>query len=189
MTERRRREHAERHQMIISTARDLAESDGWDAVTTRRLAERIEYSQPVLYSHFHGKDEIVGAVALEGFTELTDAVRRALPAGVDTRAGVAAVAATYLDFAHRHPAVYDAMFSLNTGLPFADADTPPQLQEAFTVLLETMGAAAGDVEPALFTEVAWAALHGLATLTQAGRLPTEDTPSRVKVLVDRLVAR
>ena len=37
-----------RRQWIISTARTLAEAEGWDAVTTRRLSIEIEYSQPVL---------------------------------------------------------------------------------------------------------------------------------------------
>ncbi|MGW2112233.1 TetR-like C-terminal domain-containing protein, partial [Streptomyces sp. NPDC001948] len=40
--------------------------------------------------------------------------------------------------------------------------------------------------PGLFTETFWAALHGLATLTRAGRLPPEDTGPRVELLVDRL---
>ena len=47
-TERRERERAQRHQLIITAARELAEADGWEAVATRRLAERVEYSQPVL---------------------------------------------------------------------------------------------------------------------------------------------
>jgi hypothetical protein len=34
--------------------------------------------------------------------------------------------------------------------------------------------------------VFWAALHGLATLTRAGRLPPEDTQRRAELLVDRL---
>ncbi len=59
--ERKQRERAERERLIVATARELAEQQGWDAVTTRRLAERIEYSQPVLYSHFRGKREIIGA--------------------------------------------------------------------------------------------------------------------------------
>ena len=67
---RRERERAEREKLIVTAARELAETEGWDAVTTRRLAEKVEYSQPVLYSHFGGKTAIVGAVALEGFTEL-----------------------------------------------------------------------------------------------------------------------
>ena len=61
--------------MIVKAARDLAETEGWESVTTRRLADRIEFSQPVLYSHFEGKDAIVTAVALEGFGELTDLLR------------------------------------------------------------------------------------------------------------------
>ena len=61
ITERRRRERADRHALIIASARNLAEAEGWEAVTTRRLAELVEYSQPVLYSHFDGKDAIVRA--------------------------------------------------------------------------------------------------------------------------------
>lgn len=70
--ERKQREWAERERLIVATARELAEQQGWGAVTTRRLAERIEYSQPVLYSHFRGKREIIGAVAIEGAAELAD---------------------------------------------------------------------------------------------------------------------
>ncbi|MGW9122521.1 TetR-like C-terminal domain-containing protein, partial [Streptomyces sp. NPDC055663] len=54
-------------------------------------------------------------------------------------------------------------------------------------LLESLGEVAGDgIDPGLFTETFWAALHGLATLTRAGRLPPEDTEPRVELLVDRL---
>ncbi|MGW6513708.1 TetR-like C-terminal domain-containing protein, partial [Streptomyces niveus] len=53
--------------------------------------------------------------------------------------------------------------------------------------LECLGGFAGDgVHPGLFTEVFWAALHGVATLTRAGRLPPEDTEARVELLVNRL---
>ncbi|GAA4974841.1 TetR/AcrR family transcriptional regulator [Actinoplanes utahensis] len=185
--ERRRRERAERERLIVATARELAEHQGWDAVTTRRLAERIEYSQPVLYSHFRGKREIIGAVALDGAAEMA-AELRAATAGPDTpRARVAALAHAYLDYAARHPAVYDAMFELDGGLAFADEDTPQPLKDAFAALLETLRDVAGEgVPPGLFTEVFWAALHGLATLTRAGRLPPGDTDPRVELLVDRL---
>ena len=186
--ERKERERAERHQMIVSTARTLAETEGWDAVTIRRLAESIEYSQPVLYSHFRSKDEIIGAVALEGCAELTVAIRNAVPTGRTAgRAAVATLAETYMAFAERHPAVYDAMFSLSNGLLYADVATPAPLREAFTALLDTLGEVAGDVAPGLFTEVGWAGLHGLATLTRAGRLPPEQTSQRLTVLVDWMV--
>ncbi|MFD4551234.1 TetR/AcrR family transcriptional regulator [Streptomyces sp. NPDC058466] len=186
--ERKERERAVRERLIVATARELAEQQGWDAVTTRRLAERIEYSQPVLYSHFRGKREIIGAVALEGASEMAAALRAATSAADGPRARVTALARAYLVFAERNPAVYDAMFQLDGGLAFADeVETPEPLKNAFAALLETLHEVAGEgVHPGLFTEVFWAALHGLATLTRAGRLPTGDAERRAELLVDRL---
>ncbi|MCX4822766.1 MULTISPECIES: TetR/AcrR family transcriptional regulator [unclassified Streptomyces] len=185
--ERKERERAERERLIVATARELAEQQGWDAVTTRRLAERIEYSQPVLYSHFRGKREIIGAVALEGATEMAAALRAATSATDGPRERVAALARAYLDFAEHNPAVYDALFQLDGGLAYAQEDTPEPLKDAFAALLECLAEVAGDgVHPGLFTEVFWAALHGLATLTRAGRLLPEDAEPRVELLVDRL---
>lgn len=185
--ERKERERAERERLIVATARELAEQQGWDAVTTRRLAERIEYSQPVLYSHFRGKRAIIGAVALEGAAELAAELRAATSAADGPRGRVAALARAYLDFAEHNPAVYDALFQLDGGLAYAQEDTPEPLKDAFGALLECLAEVAGDgVHPGLFTEVFWAALHGLATLTRAGRLLPEDAESRVELLVDRL---
>ncbi|MFI8210849.1 TetR/AcrR family transcriptional regulator [Streptomyces werraensis] len=189
--ERKQRERAERERLIVATARELAEEQGWDAVTTRRLAERIEYSQPVLYSHFRGKREIIGAVALEGAAELAAQLRAASAGAAVSREGargrVTALARAYLDFAERNPAVYDAMFQLDGGLAFAAEDTPQALKDGFAALLETLRDVAGEgVEPGLFTEVFWASLHGLATLTRAGRLPAGEAERRVGLLVSRL---
>jgi AcrR family transcriptional regulator len=187
LQERKERERAERERLIVATAREIAEQQGWEAVTTRRLAERIEYSQPVLYSHFRGKREIIGAVALQGATEMAAAVRAATSSANSPRAQVTALAHAYLDFAESNPAVYDAMFQLDGGLAYAQEETPAPLKDAFAALLEILGEVAGDgVDPGLFTEVFWASLHGLATLTQAGRLPPKDTELRAKLLVDRL---
>jgi AcrR family transcriptional regulator len=185
--ERKLRARAERHQMIVSAARELAEKEGWDAVTTRSLAERIEYSQPVLYGHFRGKEEIVGAVALEGFAELTVALRCALPSGMTGRAAVEALVESYVAFAMRHSAVYDAMFSINNKLPFGNASTPATLREAFATLLDTLRVVARATDSKVFTEICWAALHGLVTLTRAGRLPPERTPQRIAAIVNLFV--
>ncbi|MFG3492694.1 TetR/AcrR family transcriptional regulator [Streptomyces sp. NPDC047972] len=185
--ERKQRERADRERLIVVTARELAEQQGWDAVTTRRLAERIEYSQPVLYSHFKGKREIIGAVALQGASELASAVRAATAKADGPRARVTALALAYLDYAADNPAVYDALFQLDGGLPYAREDTPEPLKDAFASLQETLAEVAGeDVHPGMFTELFWASLHGLATLTRTRRLLPGDALRRVELLVDRL---
>jgi AcrR family transcriptional regulator len=179
--QRRARDRAQRERMIVATARELAESDGWDAVTTRRLAERIEYSQPVLYSHFAGKDAIVAAVALEGFAELATTLAGA--------ADVATVAGRYLEFARANPALYDAMFTLRTDLPFGRDDTPEPMRAAFVAIQDVVAPVAGQRDPAALAEVAWSALHGIATLSRGGRLPPEGQAARLAVLVGSLTGQ
>src|SRR6516165_9535258 len=166
--ERRERERAEREKLIIAAARELAETEGWDAVTTRRLAERVEYSQPVLYSHFDGKD----------------AIKAAAP---DPARALAAVSDAYMDFARRRPALYDAMFSQTVDLPFATAAAPPALHAGFGELAEALRPHANGDDLGLLTEVFWAALHGLATLTRGGRLPAGSHDRRLAILLARFV--
>lgn len=186
---RRERVKAERRELILRVARELAEAEGWDAVTTRRLSERIEYSQPVLYSHFANKDAIIAAVAEQGVAELAVAIEQARRAHVEPYPLLRAVADAYLGFAEANPALYDAMFTLDVGLRFARPDSPPVLREAFGQFAAAFEAVIQD--PAAigtFTEVGWAALHGLATLTRAGRLSDGQHDARVDLLVQRLLA-
>lgn len=182
---RRERERAERERLIVTAARELAEAEGWDAVTTRRLAEKVEYSQPVLYSHFAGKDAIMAAVAVEGFAELAEELRAARSAATGALDALAAVSTTYVAFADRRPALYDAMFSRTVDLPFATPDAPAALHAGFNELTEAIGPHAGDDDPAVLTETFWAALHGLATLTRGGRLPRPHHDRRLALLLAR----
>ena len=183
--DRRERERAARRRLIITTARRLAEADGWDAVTTRRLSTEIEYSQPVLYKHFTGMEQIAEAVALDGFGELTDAIRATRSDDDSPRDALTRVARSYLDFARDNPAVYDAMFTRATTLRFAAEDTPPQLIAAFAELRRTVSRVADERDADTLTEVFFAALHGLATLGRAGRLRPESESDRLDQLVEQ----
>ncbi|MGP2437570.1 WHG domain-containing protein [Streptomyces sp. JW3] len=183
---RRERERAERERLIVAAARELAEAEGWDAVTTRRLAAEIEYSQPVLYSHFKGKGAIMAAVAVEGCAELAGELRAARTGAPPGRAALTAVGETYTAFARRRPALYDAMFTLAVDLPFATPEAPAALWAAFEELSAAVTpiAAEGD-DPALLTETYWAGLHGLVTLMRSGRLPEADHDRRLALLCAR----
>jgi AcrR family transcriptional regulator len=107
-------------------------------VTARRLAERIEYSQPVLYSHFNGTEAIVRAVAIEGFGELAGELRSARDGAGDTRATLGPLADAYLGFAASRPAHYDAMFVMSTDLPFGQGNTPEPLRAAFDEIYQVI---------------------------------------------------
>jgi len=181
ISERKERQRAERYELILSTACELAEAEGWDAVTTRRLAALIDYSQPVLYSHFKGKTEIVGAVAIRGFEELAERLKASTADTADEADILRNVCATYLQFARTRPVIYEAMFVLPTGLKFASEETPAALRAAFAALVSALGPK-HDI-PAITAEVLWSALHGLAVLVQSERIPAAGAESRLNVLV------
>ena len=186
--DRRARERAARRQLIVDTARQVAEAEGWDAVTTRRLSTEIEYSQPVLYKHFSGMDQVAAAVALDGFAQLAGLLRAARAGAEKPDDALTRIARAYLDFARDNPAVYDAMFTGRTTLRFAEADTPPELVAAFGELREATSLIASEAEADTLTEVFWAALHGLVSLSRGGRLRPDYERERVDALIARLCA-
>ena len=181
--DRRARDRAARRQLITDTARKLAEDEGWDAVTTRRLSTEIEYSQPVLYKHFSSMDGIVAAVAVQGFGELADALSSARSGATDGRHALARVAHAFIGFAHDNPALFDAMFTRATTLRFATPETPAELNAAFAELRAAVDLVAGTRDTDTLAEVVWAALHGLVTLDRSGRLRPEYRVARVDLLV------
>jgi AcrR family transcriptional regulator len=184
IAERKGKERAERESRIVAAARVIAEREGWDAVTIRRLAEEIEYSQPVLYSHFENRDAIVAAVAVEGFREIGVALRQAA-SGSTGRNALKNVAQAYLAFAQRHPALYEAMFILPTNLRFAEAGTRPELRAGFDALAAVVTPFCADVE--VVTETFWAALHGLAALERSGRTRPIARDARIALVVRAIV--
>ena len=168
----------ERHRRILAAARARADADGWAAVTTRRLADDIGYTQPVLYGHFPGgKSEIMLAVAMEGFVELTRQCRAALGRKRGRRA-IEAVAIAYLDFGSSHPAVYEAMFQQPIAARFASDDSDSDLRAGF----DALSAAIDDDGDGTATEVFWGSLHGISLLERAGRMRPEHRSRRVAEL-------
>ena len=166
-----------RRAVIIRAARDLAEREGWASVTMRRLATEVGVTQPVLYSAFaSGRQELVDAVAVEGFAAIAAALEAADPEPLPRMRA-------YLDFAADQPRVYEAMFSMPTELEFGTGDGPDSLRRAFAAVLHAFPG-----EDGTRAEVAWACLHGLATLQAVGRLPDARREARLDYAVRSLTA-
>jgi AcrR family transcriptional regulator len=162
-------------------ARRIAELEGWSKVTVRRLSDEISYSQPVLYAHFGSREEILAAVAIEGFQELGLALEKARRR-VKRGNTVESVAAAYLEFAASSPALYEVMFSLSLGMPFGDAATPKEMRFAFSQLLGLFQGQSSKSE--VISEMFWASLHGIAELARTKRFPPSRQKERVRTLVE-----
>lgn len=173
----RQRRFLARRRRILDTALRLAEEEGWHAVTTRRLAAAIDYSQPVVYQHFENRDELIRTLVVEGFAALAervDAVTQSASAEV-----LEDLARAYIDFGTTRPRLYEAMFTRPTELPFAQSHTPPELRAAFDALADAIAREAPNATEAT-AELFWACCHGIVTLLSAKRIPPERLDQHVR---------
>ena len=176
---RREREREQRRHNILVAARTIAAAEGWQAVTIRKVADRIEYSPPTIYEHFGSKEAILLDLMREGFAALLQALRTARTAAPDPEAALVAMAHAYWEFAWQRPELYQVMHGLG-GVPFcgdvaeAKGGLPEPEQVFDEVLLalaaftQATGADVGDPDEAV--EIIWATSHGLIALTMSEHL-------------------
>ena len=176
--ERERQEmRQEMRQSILSAAREIAAEEGWQAVTTRKVAERIEYSQPTIYEYFENKEAMLLALLRFGYEQLVTVVQEAKASTDDPEARLLAMTEAYWDFAFRSPELYQVMHGL-AGISFGrygHPDTPVEVKQSFGLVREAMeqwaqakGVERGDITD--LVEARRSLIHGLITLAMAHRI-------------------
>ncbi|WP_088979257.1 TetR/AcrR family transcriptional regulator [Micromonospora coxensis] len=173
---------------VVAVARQLAEAEGWAAVTRRRLAERTGTDIEALYRQFPDPAELVETVALGGFTDLAAALAAARSAAGDD-GGWPAVVTAYLDFAYANPEVYDAMLAHTPDLTLGRDPTPGAPRAVFAELRAALAPMAAGRDPDTLAEVGWALLHGTVMLTRGGRLRPDTQEQREQMIAVGLLAR
>jgi len=92
---------------VVRAAADLADKEGFDAVTPSRLARHLGIRTPSLYSHVGGAADLRLRVAALALDESANRLRTAL-AGLSRGMAVAAWADGWREFARAHPGRYTA---------------------------------------------------------------------------------
>jgi AcrR family transcriptional regulator len=144
----------------VVAARELLEAEGAEAVTMRRLADRLGIRAASLYNHFPDKEALETAIIASTLAEVRDVLASALVAAAPGDE-LDRLAVAYRGYALAHPHLY----RLATGRPLPRERLPQGLEaSAAAPLLE----AAGDEHRA---RAVWAFAHGLVDLELAGRFP------------------
>jgi len=109
ISDRKAREKAEMKRMILNAALDLFSNEGYESVSIRKIAEKIEYSPSSLYNYFEDKTAILLELLKEGFNVLYQKQLsvQAIPDPVDR---LIEHGRAYMEFAIKYPYYYDLMF-------------------------------------------------------------------------------
>ncbi len=171
--ERRAREREEVRTKILDAARELFASEGYEAVTMRRIAERIEYSPTAIYFHFKDKDALVRELCDLDFQSLAQQFQTVAaiedPIEKLKRTGLA-----YVQFGINYPNHYRLMF-MTPHPPMSAEDSairrgnPEEDSYAFLEHVVSECVAQGrfrseyhDVE--LTSQLVWSGMHGVISL-------------------------
>ena len=175
--ERRAREKSETRDKILDAARELFTSEGYEAVSMRKLAEKIEYSPTAIYVHFADKEELFHELCQEDFGRLAEVFQSsAMP--LDPVERLRFIGLTYVDFGARYPNHYKLMFmtahpaeELNEedreikGNPEVDAYAFLKLSVQQAIDAGRFREGLNDAE--LISQTLWAAVHGVISLNIA----------------------
>ena len=95
--ERQEREKSETRDNILDAARELFLSEGYDGVSMRKVAEKIEYSPTAIYLHFTDKEQLFHELVHEDFARLATVFQSAaMPANPVER--IREIGRTYVEF-------------------------------------------------------------------------------------------
>src|SRR6476619_1652242 len=111
--ERQERDREAVRRSILDAARELFVQEGYQNVSIRKIAERIEYSPAAIYGYFPSKDDIFYALAEEGFRLLhgsNDGAFNAQLAGLEPLERIKTILLRVHDFSRQHPQYFELMF-------------------------------------------------------------------------------
>lgn len=164
--ERREREKLSTRQRILDAARELFVDCGYDDVTMRKIAERIEYSPTAIYVHFADKEALMTELSVCDFRAFTEAFSL-VPTNGDAVETLHALGRALIQFAREFPHQYRLLFM--TERPKVDPALKPGA-DAYTLLVGavTSALAAGAIHPSwdphVVAQTLWGSLHGLVAL-------------------------
>lgn len=194
--ERRARQKKHLRQEILDAASELFVREGYENVSMRRIADKIEYSPTTIYLYFQDKSDLLEQVCKETFAGLVRRLRKIMEQTGDPVGRLKAGLLTYIHFGLENPHHYRATFMMMwpEGLSekkLQEEDSPGM--QAFSFLTAAIADCirAGKVRATnveLAGQTLWAGVHGVTSLliTHA-RFPWAGREKVILSMVDTLV--
>jgi AcrR family transcriptional regulator len=112
VAERRAREKEELRQRILDAAAELFIQEGFDNVSIRKIADKIEYSPTTIYLHFKDKAELIGSICYEVFDGLRRKLEETAALGLPHLEMLRQSLRAYIEFGLENPNHYIVLFCL-----------------------------------------------------------------------------
>ncbi len=183
VTERRIKQKEGVRDSILNATREIVISEGWQAVSIRKIADAIGYSLPVVYTHFDNKDAILEEFVKLGFSMLNEVIANAKCNITSAEQQLTEMASAYFKFAFDKREYYQMMFGL--GMPSCErAKEIVEIGNFGSIIIETIQnihpPINDDEKIRLKFHTFWSILHGLTAINMINMTAT---PNEMQQLV------
>lgn len=176
VSERKERERQEMRRRVLETAMKLFLEDGYENVSIRKIADRIEYSPATIYFYFQDKDEIFYALYMMAFEQFYEYLKP-IESVADPLERLRKGGKAYLKFALDNPECYDLMFILQAPVrKIMEHQGSEFSMRGYELLKRNIeecveaGAFPEETDVEAATVATWAFIHGVASLVIRQRL-------------------
>ncbi len=115
--ERKQREKEELRLKIFDAALSIAKAEGWSNVTIRKIADKIEYTPPIIYEHFNSKEDLFKEIVYNGFEQINNTFLEARKKEKDAKKLIKTISIGQFDFAFKNRELFSLMFSTERPAP------------------------------------------------------------------------
>lgn len=176
--------HGHLREALLKAAIQLIAEVGPAGFTLREVARRAGVSHNAPYRHFPDREDLLAAVAAQGFRELNSAMLEAVTHHRSSVGRLKGAGLAYVEFALRRPEHFTVMFEAAVS-KHRTPDSTEAAEHAFGTLLTLVKSCQDEnrlpsVDVRQLALLAWSMVHGIAKLATAKRLPYESTADVLK---------
>ncbi len=166
--------HGDLHQSLITAAKEILQTSGLNSLSIRKLAEKTNVSRAAPYHHFKDKNELLCAIAEDGFLQQDALIEAELVASPETDPShrFERFILAFLRFAAKNKEQYDLMYGGTIWKNGTPTETLSQISKTSFKLwlgeidkLQQAGVLKQDASALRLAQVTWATLHGLCHLS------------------------
>ena len=192
--ERRTREKEELRRKILDAARELFVNKGYENVSMRKVADKIQYSPTTIYLYFKDKADLLSAISTETLLNLFSTLERLAKNRRDPVETLRQSGRAYVEFGLKYPHDYELTFVIRPhyqkGLDLEEGSAGARvfnyLRTIVSECIRQRKFREMDVETT--SQALWSAVHGVTSLLIAyPDFPWVESDKLISQVIDMII--
>ncbi|MFL9842868.1 TetR/AcrR family transcriptional regulator [Flavobacterium rhizosphaerae] len=121
---------------ILKAARQIVKQEGWQGLSMRKIADKIEYTAPIIYEYFSSKEAILQELTCKGFQLLSKDLEEARKKHDAPDEQLESMWMAYWDFAHKNKEMYQLMYGVQMT---CCSQTTPKTDHPYNLITNVIG--------------------------------------------------